>query len=99
MPEPRDDARSPIISDVIPAHGYDKQQVLAQMESFRHRDADWHKGRTWSLVYSAGDEHSAFLKQAHNLFFSENGLNPMAFKSLKRFETDTVAALVRISQQ
>ncbi|MCA9534635.1 MAG: aspartate aminotransferase family protein [Myxococcales bacterium] len=96
MPEPRDDARSPIISDVIPAHGYDKQQVLAQMESFRHRDADWHKGRTWSLVYSAGDEHSAFLKQAHNLFFSENGLNPMAFKSLKRFETDTVAALVKL---
>ncbi len=83
-------------TDTIPAQGYDKQRILEEMEAFRHRDADWRGGRTWSLVYSAGEEHSAFLKKAHNKFFSENGLNPMAFKSLKRFETDVISAMAKL---
>ena len=41
-------------------------------------------------VYYAGEEHYDFLKKAHNLFFSENALNPMAFKSLKQFESEVV---------
>ncbi|MFK8003784.1 MAG: aspartate aminotransferase family protein, partial [Polyangiales bacterium] len=85
-----------IVSNVIPSHGYNKEDILEEMESFRHRDADWRSGRTWSLVYSAGEEHAAFLKKAHNKFFSENGLNPMAFKSLKRFETDVVSAMGKL---
>lgn len=85
-----------IVSNVIPSHGYNKEDILEEMESFRHRDADWRNGKTWSLVYSAGEEHAAFLKKAHNKFFSENGLNPMAFKSLKRFETDVVSAMGKL---
>ena len=77
----------------IPQSGYEREDILRTMREARHRDADWRNGRTWSLVYSAGDEHAAFLKKAHNEFFSENGLNPMAFKSLKRFETDTISAM------
>lgn len=60
------------------------------MSALRARDADWRGGKVFSLVYHASDEHSAFLKQAHNLFFEENGLNPMAFKSLKRMESEVV---------
>jgi len=60
------------------------------MEAYRGDDADWRSGRTWSLVYYGGEEHTTFLKEAHGLYFSENGLNPMAFKSLKRFETEVV---------
>lgn len=74
----------------IPSQGVDHDALLEQMQSFRQDDADWHAGRTWSLVYHVSDEHSAFLKKAHNLFFSENGLNPMAFKSLKRMESEVV---------
>ncbi len=77
----------------IPESGYDREEILDSMKDLRHRDADWRSGRTWSLVYSAGEEHTNFLKRAHNEFFSENGLNPMAFKSLKRMETDVVTAM------
>ena len=64
------------------------------MESMRADDADWRSGRTWSLVYYVDDEHHEFLERAHNSYFAENGLNPMAFKSLKRMETEVVQMTV-----
>ncbi len=76
---------------VIPAKGIDKETLLQEMEALRGDDADWRDGRTWSLVYFAGDDHYEFLKKAHNTFFSENGLNPMAFQSLKQMEADVVS--------
>ncbi|MBI2605395.1 MAG: aspartate aminotransferase family protein [Deltaproteobacteria bacterium] len=75
----------------FPQKGTDRAEVLARMQSYRDKDANWHDGRTWSLVYHAGDEHYEFLKKAHNMFFSENGLNPGAFPSLKRFEAEVVS--------
>ncbi len=74
----------------IPTEGMDRQQLLDEMRQMRSGDADWRQGRTWSLVYYADEEHYAFLKEAHNLFFSENGLNPMAFQSLKQMEAEVV---------
>jgi glutamate/tyrosine decarboxylase-like PLP-dependent enzyme len=65
-------------------------EILAEMASFRQNDADWKGGKVWSLVYHAGDDFSDFLKRAHNLYFSENALNPMAFKSLRRMEAEIV---------
>ncbi len=74
----------------IPETGRDRAEILEAMKSFGGDDAKWRDGRTWSLVYSLGDEHTRFLKEAHGLYFSENALNPLAFKSLKRFETEVV---------
>ncbi|RPH52955.1 MAG: aspartate aminotransferase family protein [Desulfobacteraceae bacterium] len=75
----------------IPSKGIPKEQLLSKMESLRSMDADWRSGKTWSLVYYAGEEHTGFLKKAHNMFFSENGLSPIAFPSLKTFENDVIA--------
>lgn len=72
----------------IPEIGQDPASLLEQMKSYGQDDADWRSGKTWSLVYSLGEEHTDFLKQAHGMFFSENALNPLAFKSLKRFESE-----------
>lgn len=66
-------------------------EIISKMESFKANDAKWHDGRTWSLVYHASDQHYEFLKKAHNMFMSENGLNPGAFPSLKRFEAEVVS--------
>jgi len=74
----------------IPDQGLSPEEVLGYMNDLRGGDADWHSGQTWSLVYHAGDEHSAFLKEAHGTFFSENALNPIAFPSLRRFEAEVV---------
>jgi glutamate/tyrosine decarboxylase-like PLP-dependent enzyme len=61
------------------------------MRELRGRDANWRAGKTWSLVYHAGDQVSELLKEAYTMFFSENGLNPMAFPSLKTFEAEVLA--------
>ena len=74
----------------IPNQARNKEDILSEMSSMGSQDADWRGGRTWSMVYFAGDEHHDFLKRAHNLFFAENALNPMAFQSLKRMEAEVV---------
>ncbi len=74
----------------IPTAGRPHKQLLKEMSGFGDQDADYRGGRTWSMVYYAGDKHHDFLKKAHNLYFSTNGLNPMAFRSLKRMETEVV---------
>jgi len=75
----------------LPLNRTPADQVLARMRQAREHDAKWHEGRVWSLVFHAGDEVTDLLKEAYSLFFSENGLNPMAFPSLKQFETEVVA--------
>jgi glutamate/tyrosine decarboxylase-like PLP-dependent enzyme len=74
----------------LPARGVAHAELLARLEALHADDADWKTGRCFSLVYHASDEHTAFLKAASSSFFSENGLNPMAFKSLKRMEHEVV---------
>lgn len=74
----------------IPDRGHAHEQILSRLQALREGDADWHAGRTWSLVYHLSDDHSDFLKQVYTTFFSENGLNPLAFQSLRRFEAEVV---------
>lgn len=78
------------MSVTIPARGVAHDDLLKEMSTFRERDADWKGGRVFSLVYYGGDAHHAFLEKAHNLFFAENALNPMAFASLRRMEAEVV---------
>ncbi|MCA9670920.1 MAG: aspartate aminotransferase family protein [Myxococcales bacterium] len=74
----------------LPRHGYSHDQLLGAMQKMAQSDADWRAGKTWALVYDAGEAHREFLKKAHNTFFTENALNPLAFKSLKRMEAESV---------
>lgn len=78
------------MSVTLPARGLPHDEILERMKELREGDADWREGRVFSLVYHAGDEHSELVKRAHNLFFSENALNPMAFQSLRRMEAEVV---------
>ena len=75
----------------FPPTGKSKDEVLAAMRSARDGDVQWQKGRAFSLVYHAGKEVDDLLKEASLLFFSENGLNPTAFPSLRKFETEIVS--------
>ncbi len=78
------------MSVTIPARGVPHSELLTQMAGFRDRDADWKGGRVFSLVYYGGEQHHEFLQKAHNLYFAENALNPMAFASLRRMEAEVV---------
>jgi glutamate/tyrosine decarboxylase-like PLP-dependent enzyme len=68
-----------------------KETILQTMRDLRQNDVQWKEGKVFSLVFHAGDEISDLLKEAYALFFAENGLNPTAFPSLRRFETEVVA--------
>ncbi len=74
----------------IPEKGIDRAKLLEEMKGYAEEDKDWRNGKVWSLVYHMNDEHSAFMKEAYTTFFSENGLNPVAFQSLKRMEHETI---------
>jgi len=74
----------------IPTTGRPPAEILNEMRTFGAGDANYEEGRTWSLVYYLGKEHTDFLKEAFGSYFSQNALNPMAFASLKRFESEVV---------
>ena len=74
----------------LPREGRPHHAILDDLASLRQGDAKWREGRVMSLVYDGGEAHQELLKQAYSLYFSENGLNPMAFKSLRRMEADVV---------
>lgn len=75
----------------LPTNGSRKFDVLSQMEALRDQDVRWKEGRVFSLVFYPGEEILDLLKQAYTMFFSENGLNPSAFPSLRQFETEVVS--------
>lgn len=75
----------------LPQQGLPKEQVLERLQALKAQDARWREGRVFSLVYYAGDDVLDLLRQASLLFLSENALNPLAFPSLRRMETEVVA--------
>ncbi len=80
----------------LPQQSQSKQTVLDTMKAARDHDVKWREGRVFSLVFNAGDEVSDVLKEAYCLYFSENGLNPTAFPSLKKFETEVVSMVASL---
>lgn len=80
----------------FPTHGLPKEYILQTMRDLRAHDVKWHDGKVFSLVFHAGDEISDLLKEAYTMFFAENGLNPTAFPSLRRFETEVVAMVASL---
>jgi glutamate/tyrosine decarboxylase-like PLP-dependent enzyme len=71
--------------------GLSHTEVLTRMREMRAEDARWQEGKTWSLVYDAGEDIRRLLADAYTEFMSENGLSPLAFPSLRRFEAEVLA--------
>jgi len=78
----------------IPKQGRAAADILAELEQRKAGDTKWREGRVFSLVYhvpgSAGEAHEQLMQRAHALYASANLLNPMAFGSLKKMETEIV---------
>ena len=75
----------------LPARGTPADEVLTRMRALRAQDANWKDGKTWSLVYYAGEEITDLLKAAYGEYIHENGLGPLAFHSLQRMEAEVIA--------
>ncbi len=75
----------------LPETGIPRAEVVARMRERKRADADWRAGRTFSLIYPAGERVDAMLRDAHELYLFENALNPFRFPSLRQMEDDVVA--------
>ncbi len=71
--------------------GVPRDALFASMREMKARDADWRGGRTWSLIYPAGEDVDDVLREANNLYLFENALNPFRFPSLRQMELDVVS--------
>jgi sphinganine-1-phosphate aldolase len=79
---------------IIPDNGIPEEKLMKEMEELRQDDTNWREGKVWSLVYHATDKHTEMLKKAYTMFFSKNALSPMAFPSLRKFETEVISMAV-----
>jgi sphinganine-1-phosphate aldolase len=76
----------------FPDHGRPVDELIAALRGGRGDDADWRRGRTFSLVYNAADAELERLHEAVAAeYLHENYLNPFAFPSLLRMEREIVA--------
>ncbi|AVO36735.1 pyridoxal phosphate-dependent decarboxylase family protein [Pukyongiella litopenaei] len=75
----------------LPDQGRDAAAILDELDGFAAEDPAYRDGRIWSLVYHLDDAHDDFAHAAYRRYSSANGLNPAAFRSLKRMETDIVS--------
>ncbi len=69
----------------IPEEGKTKSEIIEELKLAQKNDARWEEGRIFSLVFHFSEEHSELIKEAYNMYIHENGLNPMAFHSLRKF--------------
>lgn len=74
----------------IPEKGRSIGTLLTAMESMKSKDIRWREGRNFAYVYFAGDQVLSDVQKAYLAFFSENGLNPSAFPSLRRMEAEVL---------
>ena len=74
----------------LPAHGRSRDDVIAELDSKRARDARWREGRTFGLVFDGGPEVHAVAEAAQLLYMHENALNPLAFPSLGQIQSEVV---------
>ena len=74
----------------LPKTGTPREALLAEMRQRKSQDADWKGGRTFSLVYPAGEDVDRMLADANELYLYENALNPFRFPSLRQMEVEVV---------
>lgn len=82
----------------IPEHGLTKEEVIETLKSYKARDLDWKSGKVWAYVYNPGEETAGLVKEAYNLFLTENGLDPTVFPSLLKLETEVVRMMANLLQ-
>lgn len=74
----------------FPKTGSPREELFARIREMKSEDADWRGGRTWSLIYPAGEDVDEVIVEAANLYLFENALNPFKFPSLRRMESEVV---------
>src|SRR5436190_17411417 len=75
----------------LPRVGRPIDDVIDDLTAKRGRDARWHEGRTFGLVYDGGESVHEVAERAAALYLHENALNTNAFPSLASIQNEVVA--------
>ena len=81
------------MKSALPELGRSYAEVLDELKTYSSDDPNFKEGRLWSLVYYLDEDYSNFQGDAYREFSAANGLNPTAFKSLKRLESEIIRAV------
>jgi glutamate/tyrosine decarboxylase-like PLP-dependent enzyme len=74
----------------LPPTGRPVDELLAELDERKAGDVDWRSGRAFSLAYYAGEEAYDLVRTAHDRFLGVNALNPFAFPSVGRMQSEVV---------
>lgn len=78
------------VQHVLPKKGRDHAKLLQEMKELQKHDATG-DGTHFAYIYDTQDaEFKSFVSNVHQRFAAENGLNPVAFPALRKFEVDVV---------
>ncbi len=80
----------------IPKKGLPRDEVLGRLQAYKSGDMDWQAGKVWCYVYNPGDETSQVVREAYQMFLTENGLDPTVFPSMLKLETDIVRMVANL---
>ncbi len=78
----------------FPVHGHTREHILDSLQSRKGDDVPWSEGRVFAYIYDAGEDAKQILKDAYNLYFMENGLDPTSFPSCMELEKDVIGMAV-----
>lgn len=74
----------------LPENGTDANELLQRMETFKSKDINWPAGKFFGYVFYPGEDIYEVSKKAYTSFIATNGLNPSAFPSLRKMESEVV---------
>lgn len=75
----------------LPEHGLPAEEIFAELETMTAGDTDFAAGRTFGLVYPAGQDVAEVARRAHDRFVWYNALNPDVLPSLRRMQHEVLA--------
>ena len=80
----------------IPKKGKSPEEIFSFLNIVKSHDARWEDGRMYAYVYDPGKDVLEIGKQAYMAYLVENALDPTAFPSLLKLETDVVRAVINL---
>ncbi|MCH2021182.1 MAG: aspartate aminotransferase family protein [Saprospiraceae bacterium] len=75
----------------IPKTGLKADLILDQLLSMKGKDIAWQSGKVLAYVYEPTKETYSLTKEAYTMYLTENALDPTAFPSLLKLETELIA--------
>jgi glutamate/tyrosine decarboxylase-like PLP-dependent enzyme len=80
----------------IPEQGKKPEEIFDYLNIVKSQDLKWDDGRMYAYVYDPGQDAMEIGKRAYMAYLVENGLDPTAFPSLLKLETEVVRTVINL---